>query len=145
MLICKCIRKWAAALQNDLCAQQRFRSAWAFAQSDQSSLSAWRSLVSLATHWVHSKDQSVFAGRTCHFVGFVVFSFHRGVIEHVIQNFADKIQATPGEDEESKMQIDIDYYRLNEDKVCRFFAEQILKHARKVFTCIIEMPNVFIF
>lgn len=27
---------------------------------------------------------------------------------------------------------DIDYYKLNEDKVCRFFAEQILKHARKV-------------
>ena len=33
-----------------LCAQRRVRSAWAFAQSDQSSLSAWRKLGSLATH-----------------------------------------------------------------------------------------------
>ena len=57
-------------------------SAWAFAQSDQSSLSAWRKLWSLATYWVHSEDSDqtgrmpklirVFAGRTCHFVGFVM-------------------------------------------------------------------------
>ena len=33
-----------------LCAQQRLGSAWAFAQSDQSSLSAWRKFGSLATH-----------------------------------------------------------------------------------------------
>ena len=40
-----------------ICApSQRFRSAWAFAQSDQSSLSAWRKLGSLATHCAHSKD-----------------------------------------------------------------------------------------
>ena len=39
-----------------LCAQRRLRSAWAFAQSDQSSLSAWRKFGSLATHWAHSKD-----------------------------------------------------------------------------------------
>ena len=50
----------------------------------------------------------------------------------MIQSFAHKVQATTGEDDESSMQIDIDYYRLSEDKVCRFFAEQILKHARKV-------------
>ena len=47
----------------------------------ESSLSAWRKLGSLATHWVHSKDSDksgrmprliwVFAGCTCHFVGFV--------------------------------------------------------------------------
>ena len=51
-----------------LCAQRRLRSAWASTQSDQSSLSAWRKLGSLATdaqadlslRWVHS-----------HFVGFV--------------------------------------------------------------------------
>ena len=32
------------------------RSAWASTQSDQSSLSAWRKLGSLATHWAHSED-----------------------------------------------------------------------------------------
>ena len=57
-----------------VCAQWRLRSAWASAQSDQSSLSAWRKLVSLATHWVHIEDSDqtgrmprliwVFAGRT---------------------------------------------------------------------------------
>ena len=57
-----------------LCAQRRLRSAWASAQSDQSSLSAWRSIWSLATHWAHSEDSDqtgrmprliwVFAGRT---------------------------------------------------------------------------------
>ena len=39
-----------------VCAQRRLRSAWASAQSDQSSLSAWRKLGSLATHWAHSED-----------------------------------------------------------------------------------------
>ena len=39
-----------------VCAQQTLRSAWASAQSDQSSLSAWRKLGSLATHWAHSED-----------------------------------------------------------------------------------------
>ena len=57
-----------------MCAQRRLRSAWAFAQSDQSSLSAWSKLGSLATHWAHSEDYDqtgrmprliwVFAGRT---------------------------------------------------------------------------------
>ena len=42
--------------QNGTSAQRRFRSAWAFAQSDQSSLSAWTKLGSLATHWAHSED-----------------------------------------------------------------------------------------
>ena len=32
------------------------RSAWASAQSDESSLSAWRNIGSLATHWAHSED-----------------------------------------------------------------------------------------
>ena len=35
---------------------RRLRSAWASGQSDQSSLSAWRKLGSLATHWVDSED-----------------------------------------------------------------------------------------
>ena len=39
-----------------LCAQQRLRSARASTQSDQSSLSAWRKLGSLATHWADSDD-----------------------------------------------------------------------------------------
>ena len=48
----------------------------------ESSLSAWRKLRSLATHWVHSEDSDqtgrmprliwVFAGHTCHFVDFVM-------------------------------------------------------------------------
>ena len=57
-----------------VCAQRRLRSAWASIQSDQSSLSAWRKLWSLATHWARSEDSDqtgwmprliwVFAGRT---------------------------------------------------------------------------------
>ena len=48
----------------------------------ESSLSAWRKLGSLANHLAHSEDSDqigrmpmlicVFAGRTCHFVGFVM-------------------------------------------------------------------------
>ena len=48
----------------------------------ESSLSAWRNLWSLATHWVHSKDSDqtgwmprliwVFVGHIWHFVGFVM-------------------------------------------------------------------------
>ena len=47
----------------------------------ESSLSAWRKLTSLATHWVHSEDSDqtgrmpsliwVFAGHTCHFAQMV--------------------------------------------------------------------------
>ena len=50
---------WAASWQNQqngMCAQWRLRSTWASAQSDQSSLSTWRKLGSLATHWAHSED-----------------------------------------------------------------------------------------
>ena len=39
-----------------LCAHRRLRSAWESAQSDQSSLSAWRNIGSSATHWVDSED-----------------------------------------------------------------------------------------
>ena len=67
--------KWAASWQNQqngMCAQRRLRSAWA-------SLSAWRKLWSVATHYTANTDQTgqmprliwVFAGRTCHFVGLV--------------------------------------------------------------------------
>ena len=42
--------------ENDLCSQRRLRSAWASAQSDQSSLSAWRNIGPLTTYWVRSED-----------------------------------------------------------------------------------------
>ena len=66
--------KWAASRQNQqncMCALRRLRSAWASALSDQSSLSAWRKLESLAAHRAHREDSDqparligVFAGRT---------------------------------------------------------------------------------
>ena len=64
-----------------LCAQRRLRSAWASILSDQSLLSAWRKLGSLATQWVHSEDWSDWADAQAdlslhwahsHFVGFVM-------------------------------------------------------------------------
>ena len=76
--------KWAALTKPTkwLCAQRRLRSAWASAQSGQSSLSAqW---VAKDPSFLHAdSDDSVqtgrmprliwvFAGRTCHFVGFVM-------------------------------------------------------------------------
>ena len=59
--------QWATSWQNQQkdCTCRRLSSAWASTQSDQSSLSIWRSIGSLATHWVHSEDKG-------HFVGFVV-------------------------------------------------------------------------
>ena len=50
---------WAATWQNQqngIFVQRRLRSAWASAQSDQSSLSAWRKLGFLATRWAPSED-----------------------------------------------------------------------------------------
>ena len=45
----------------------------------ESLLSAWRNIWPLTTYWAHSEDSNqmprliwVFAGRTCHFVGFVM-------------------------------------------------------------------------
>ena len=84
LLLLYCVHKdiWAALWQNQLngmCAQRRLRSAWASAQSDQS----LRCLGSFTTHWAHSEDSVqtgrmhrliwVFAWRTCHYVGFVVW------------------------------------------------------------------------
>ena len=45
-----------------LCAHRRLRSTWASAQIGQSSLSAWRNLGPLVTHWAHSEDWSDWAG-----------------------------------------------------------------------------------
>ena len=85
---CFAPENWAASWQNQqngMCAQRRHRSAWASAQSDQSSLSAWRNLRHVryyANHWAHSEysDQTgrmprliwVFAGHTCQFVCFII-------------------------------------------------------------------------
>ena len=81
---CCILGKWAASCQNQqwLCAQWRLRSAWASAQSDQSSLCTQR--VAKDPRFLHadSKDSDqtgrmprliwVFAGCTCYFVGFVM-------------------------------------------------------------------------
>ena len=73
--------KWAAALQNqinDFCAQRRLRSAWASAKSGQSSLFAWRKLDPQLHVPIERIGKTliqktwVFAGRTDHFVGFVI-------------------------------------------------------------------------
>ena len=76
---------WAAARQNqqnELCVQPPqirlgIRPIWS-----ESSLSTWRNLGSLASHWAYSEDFDqtgrmprliwFFAGHTCHFVGFVM-------------------------------------------------------------------------
>ena len=76
--------KWAASWQNqqnDMCAQRRLRSAWASTQSDQSSLCAQWVAKDLSFLHADSEDSDqtgripmliwVFAGCTCHFVGFV--------------------------------------------------------------------------
>ena len=60
--------------QNDLWAQWRLRSAWASTQFDQSSLSAWRKLTSLASHLSAQRRliRLADASCTCHFFGFVM-------------------------------------------------------------------------
>ena len=64
-----------------LCIQRRLRSAWASPKSDQSSLSAWRTIGSSATYWAHSEDWSVWANAQAglslrwahsHIIGFVM-------------------------------------------------------------------------
>ena len=83
---------WAATWQNqqnDMCAQRRLRSTWASAQSDQSSLYAWRKLGSLATHRAHSEDWSEWADAQAdlslrwahsHFVVFVMSRLSYGFV-----------------------------------------------------------------
>ena len=67
---------WATTWQNQqngMCAQRTLRSAWASTQSDQSSLSAWRNLWSLATHSADSKNSDLsLRWAHSHFVGFVI-------------------------------------------------------------------------
>ena len=67
---------WATTWQNQqngMCAQWTRRSAWASTQSDQSSLSAWRNLWSLATHSADSENSDLsLRWAHSHFVGFVM-------------------------------------------------------------------------
>ena len=66
----------------------------------ESSLSAWRKLGSLATHWALSEDSDqtgrmpsliwVFAGRTCHFVGFVMRRLKQAFLCNKSLNFDDE-------------------------------------------------------
>ena len=75
-------QNWTTAQQNEMWAKWRLISACAARQSDQSSLSAWRSLGSLIVLGAYSEDSDqtgrmprliwVIAGRTGHFVGFVM-------------------------------------------------------------------------
>ena len=58
-----------------LCAQRRLRSAWASAQSDQSSVSAWRNLGALATHWAHSEDSYDLVSLDCNRVQAPIHKF----------------------------------------------------------------------
>ena len=82
---CVYILIWATSWknqQNGMCTQQRLRSAWASAQSDQSLLCAQWVAKDLSFLHVDSEDSDltrrvprliwVFAGPTCHFVGFVM-------------------------------------------------------------------------
>ena len=66
-----------------LCAQRRLRSAWAFAQSDQSLRCPHEKIARVLSNPLSTSEDSdqsgqmpsliwVFAGRTCHIVGFVV-------------------------------------------------------------------------
>ena len=85
-----------------LCVQQRLRSAWASAQSDQSLLSAWRNLGSLATHWAHSKDSDqtgqmlrlirVFPGRTLILLVLSWCGSFRGWESQVLKSNLSKLQ-----------------------------------------------------
>ena len=76
--------KWAVSWQNQqngMCPAKTQISLGICPVWSESSLSAWRKLGSLTTHWAHYKDSDqtgqmpklicVFAGCTCHFVGFV--------------------------------------------------------------------------
>ena len=63
--------------QNDFCGHRRLRPAWESAQSDQSSLSAWRIIGSLATHKGHSKDSDQ-TGRMPRLIW--VFAGHRSML-----------------------------------------------------------------
>lgn len=59
--------------------------------------------------------------------------FPRAVLDHVLKCYADKSKSDKMDEDDDRMEIDTEFYNLNEDKVCRFFAEQILKHSKGKF------------
>ena len=82
--------KWAASWQNqhdDLCAQRRLRSAWAFAQSE----SAWRNIKSSAIQWARCKDSDQ-TGRICRAVRMKkhwVLSYPLSALQRLWSDWAD--------------------------------------------------------
>ena len=71
------INIWATTPQNqhninDLFNQWKLRSAWASVRSDQSFRYPFSALQKLWSDWTDARLMWVFAGRTCHFVGFVI-------------------------------------------------------------------------
>ena len=75
---------WAATSENepsDMCAQQRFGSAFAFAQSDQSALSAWRNLLP----WLSKIYPVKILNRLCECVG--IIRIFIGRTAHVRRSF----------------------------------------------------------
>ncbi|XP_061175784.1 sister chromatid cohesion protein DCC1-like [Saccostrea echinata] len=59
--------------------------------------------------------------------------FPREVITHVIECYADEMKSGQGDQdpEDQPMEIDAKFYALNEDKICQFFAELILRNSGK--------------
>ena len=102
------------------------------------SLSAWRKLGSLAIYWAHSEDSDqtrrmsrliwVFAGRTCHFVGFVMRWLSSDVQPTVLPRLAENDEVVMG----GNFFLQFNYvsakenpsltnsYRLLNDKPCDF-------------------------
>ena len=84
-----------------LCAQRRLSSGWAFAQSHQSSVCAqWVAKDPSFLHadcedWSDWADAWVFAGRTCHFVGFVMRPLNLKIQNIDGSNIHLKIYITP--------------------------------------------------
>ena len=117
-----------------LWAHWRLRSAWASAQSDQSSLSASRKLGSLATHWAHSEDSDqtgrmprlirVFTGHT-HFVGFIM----RWLKCWLLESSLEVIQA--GVDMQHR-----DYH---------FLTRKFLKSSNVVYFCNCDVKKICIY
>ncbi|XP_056017772.1 sister chromatid cohesion protein DCC1-like [Ostrea edulis] len=59
--------------------------------------------------------------------------FPREIITHVIQSYADEMKSGQGDQdpEDLPMEIDAKFYSLNEDKICKFSAELILRNSGK--------------
>nr|XP_022319946.1 sister chromatid cohesion protein DCC1-like isoform X2 [Crassostrea virginica] len=61
--------------------------------------------------------------------------FPKEVITHIIQCYADEMKSAPSQrdqdPEDQPMEIDAKFFTFNEDKVCQFFAELILRSSGK--------------